>query len=646
MKIMRYLLSISLVILTALNLITAPAYAISNPEGELTAFLDRIINTKLENYHIPNAAVSIVKDGKVIYSKGFGIADTGTNAPVDADTTLFRIGSTSKLVTWTAVMQLVESGKLDLNEDVNKYLDFNIPDRVITSPNRDTAAPITLTHLLTHTPGFEDYPNMLFRLKADELLPLDEYIKKYMPLRIFPAGEVAAYSNYGTALAGYIVERVSGIPFMEYVDKNIFRPLEMGKSTFQQPLTSELSSDIAKPYRFIDGTYVEGEFEYILPTPAGSMSSTGSDMAKFMLANLNGGMYNGKRILKEETLAKMHTQHFTHHPSLGGMTLGFMEGSFNGKRTVFHGGGTMLYSTGLYLIPEENIGIFMTYSGESHLIHSEVFQEFMDYYYPASKLSEVISGVGSKKNAIKYKGEYQMNRKSLTTAEKSNSLFIGIITVDVDKDGYLLVTNLGEANKFVEIEQGVYQNLREGRTQDYFGPFHRIVFTEDSGGRIMLTTDGPMTYSKAPFYATMGFAVPALFVTLLTIVGSLIYWLLKNLINLIKRRNIQGASLASAAQWVSICTGIAILVLSVSVLLSGDNDPVYQLPKDAYIPEQVLPLLSYAPSFIWAFSSLLLLFTVLAWWKNFWKSSGKIHYTTFTLAVFGLLGILSYWNLF
>jgi CubicO group peptidase (beta-lactamase class C family) len=365
----------------------------------LEAFFDKTMKSKLEKYLIPNATVSVVKDGEIVYKKGFGLADIENNIPVDADTTLFRIGSTSKLITWTAVMQLVEAGRLDLNTDINRYLDFEISPQLEKPLQKTIAEPITMTHLMTHTPGFEDHPDMLFRLSEDELLPLNEYIKNYQPARIFPAGEVAAYSNYGTALAGYIVERLSGLPFSDYVEKNIFTPLNMNNSSFRQPPTLDSPARIAKPYRFINGSYSEGNFEYIMLEPAGSMSSTASDMASFMIAHLSGGAYSGGRILKEETLKEMHKQHFTYDPALGGMTLGFMEGIFNDKEVLFHGGSTMLYNTGLYLVPEVNTGIFISYSGGNHLLHSEVFQEFMDFYYPITAQIKGVPGEGSRERA-------------------------------------------------------------------------------------------------------------------------------------------------------------------------------------------------------------------------------------------------------
>ncbi len=645
-KRIKYRMLVSFLIVFVLVLSATVASAKNAQDNNLEAFFDNTVNSKLEKYHIPNATVAVVKDGEIVYKKGFGLADIENNIPVDADTTLFRIGSTSKLITWTAVMQLVEAGKLDLNTDINTYLDFEIPPQLEKPLRNTTAKPITMTDLMTHTPGFEDYPGMLFRLSKDELLPLNDYIKNYLPARIFPAGEVAAYSNYGTALAGYIVERVSGLPFSEYVEKNIFTPLNMNKSTYRQPPALDSPVRIAKPYRFVNGSYTEASFEYIMLEPAGSMSSTASDMANFMLAHLSGGAYNGGRILKEETLKEMHKQHFTYDSTLGGMTLGFMHGVFNDKNVLFHGGSTMLYNTGLYLAPEVNTGIFISCSGGNHLLHSEVFQEFMDFYYPIKAQIKGAPGEGNKGRAKEFTGEYQMNRRSVTTDDKIAGILAGgIINVDVDEDGYLLVTNGGETNKFIEIEPGVYQNLREGRTQDAFGPFHKIIFKTDPFGRIMLTTDGPMTYSKAPFYSTMSFTALAAIIIILIVIGSLIYWIISMIASWFKRGKNKSSGLAAIASWIGICASITILIL-IANLFSSPVDPVYQLPPDAYMPVKGNPLLDFIPILMWIFSCLLVASTFVAWWKGFWGRVARAHYSIFTLAVLGLMWMLNYWNIF
>ncbi len=196
----------------------------TQPEAELSsadleAFLDGIMPVQLRRGDIAGAVVSVVKDGKVLFAKGYGYADIEAKKPVSPGDTLFRPGSISKLFTWTAVMQLVEQGKLDLDRDVNAYLDFKIPS---TYPQ-----PITLRHIMTHTSGFAETVENLFVKDAAAMKPLQTYLEEHVPNRIFPPGSTPAYSNYATALAGHIVQRVSGQPFDEYIAANILQPLGM-----------------------------------------------------------------------------------------------------------------------------------------------------------------------------------------------------------------------------------------------------------------------------------------------------------------------------------------------------------------------------------------------------------------------------------
>lgn len=422
--------------------------------------------------------------------------------------------------------------------------------------------------------------------------------------------------------------------------------MNMNNSTYRQPPTLDSPALIAKPYRFINGSYTEASSEYIMLDPAGSMSSTASDMANFMIAHLSGGAYSEGQILKEETVKEMHEQHFTYDPTLGGMTLGFMEGVFNDKEVLFHGGSTMLYNAGLYLVPEVNTGIFISYSGGNLLLHSEVFQEFMDFYYPIKAEIKGVPDEGSRERANKFIGEYQMNRRSVTTDEKIVGILAGgVINVNVNEDGYLLVTNGGETNKFIEIESGVYQNLREGRTQDAFGQFHKIIFKTDPFGKIMLTTDGPMTYSKAPFYSTMSFTALAAIIIMLIIFISLTYWIIIKILGLFRRRKNKNSEFSVIASWVGICTSIIILILFANIFSSG-IDPVYQLPKEAYMPAEGNPLLDFIPTLMWIFSCLLVLFTVIVWKKGIGRRIAQVHYSIFTLAVLGLMWLISYWNIF
>ncbi|MDG0874227.1 beta-lactamase family protein [Paenibacillus thiaminolyticus] len=611
---------------------------------DLEAFVDEVMKAQMEKYDMTNAAVAVVSGGEVRLAKGYGDADRERRMPADAGRTLFRIGSTSKLLTWTAVMQLVEQGKLDLNADINRYLDVKIPPQLIHSP--DQAEAITLTHLMMHTPGFEDSVESIFRLSAGEMLPLPEYIRAHLPARVFPPGKVAAYSNYGAALAGYIVERVSGQPFAEYVEQHIFAPLGMSRSSFLQPLPEALAQDLAKAYRAVDGGYAEGKFEYLLPGPAGGMSSTASDMAWFMLAHLQGGQTGEGRILQEATVEQMHRQQFTQHPKLDGMTYGFMEGTLNGQRILFQNGSTMLFDTGLYLLPEQGTGIFVSYTGGSYLAHNELFQTFMDRYYPLPRAASEPPPAGSAERGRAYVGEYHQNRRNVTTSESIVSLMMGTIAVDMEEDGHLLVTHAGEMNRFVEVEPGIYHNLREGRTQDYFGGFRTIIFDRDPYGSIMLMSDGPMTYSQAPWYGTSSFTIMALLTAVLMVAGSSLYWLIGALVRRIRRRSLGDAAGAAAARWAAVAYGLLTVIAMGGMASAGKADPVYGLPATSYMePPAWQVWIDRIPIVMAGFGAAIVLLTLLLWWKRYGRLGARLHYTLFALAALGMLRLFYYWNI-
>jgi CubicO group peptidase (beta-lactamase class C family) len=624
---------------------TLPHAVCQTDPSELAALFDKVIAAQLDEYRIPGAAVAVVSGGNVIFQKGYGYSDLINRIPVDPARTLFRVGSVSKLFTWMAIMQLAERGLVDLETDVNEYLDFEIPTRLIPGNVATDPAPITLSHLMTHTPGFEDISDGLFFLSPDKALSLRDYIHSYLPARAFPSGEVMAYSNYGSALAGYIVELVSGVSFPEYIEQNIYVPLGMNRSTLSQPLPDELSRYMFKPYRFVDGHYLAGGFEF-MPGPAGGMSCTVSDMTKFMVAHLQGGRSDGQRILEGDTIDRMHSRQFSHHPELDGMTLGFHELSFYGRHVLFHGGSTFLFHSGLYLLPEENVGVFVSYGGGNHLVPSELFHEFMNTFYPVPSISPIEPAPGAAERSKKYAGEYHSNRRNFTGEEKVLSL-MNTIQVDTDAQGYLLVTHLGERNRFTEVEPGIYRNPRRERMQSSYGAFSTIVFGTDPFGRIMLKSDGPMTYSKAPWYATGSFTGLTVFLSLILIIGSFFYWIIRYGIRIIKRQKLTEPGTAALSRLVATIFGFLTFVYIMGLMQILQIDPVYGVPMSAFgiVPEwsRTLDLL---PLLITVTGAAIVVFVIVVRVKRYWKLPARFHYTLFGAAVVALLLTFRYWNIF
>src|SRR5262245_35209349 len=322
---------------------TAPKAGNVSDPSDLEAFFDGVVNVQLKSKHIAGAVVAVVVGDKVVFTKGYGYADVEARRKVDPEKTLFRIASISKLFTWTAVMQQVEEGKLDLDADVNTYLkDVKIPSGY--------DKPITLKNLLTHTPGFDDYVIGLFAHKPEGVRPLPEVLREQMPTRVRAPGVIASYSNHSTALAALAVANVSGMPWEDYVEQRILKPLAMDHTLTRQPAEDQLPADLSKGYKWEGGEFKAKGFEYIPAAPAGCMSTTAADAAKFMLAHLNDGHLGDGKILRPDTAQKMREPLFRHHPKTSAMCYGFMEMQRGDQRLVGHGGDTFWFHSLLMMI--------------------------------------------------------------------------------------------------------------------------------------------------------------------------------------------------------------------------------------------------------------------------------------------------------
>jgi len=460
----------------------APQAAPTN-KHEMTAadvetFLDGIVPLQLGLSDIRGATVSVVKDGKLLFAKGYGYADVQKKQTVSPQDTLFRPGSISKLFTWTSVMQLFEQGKLDLDRDVNEYLDFKIPDAF--------GKPITLKNIMTHTPGFEEQIKDLF--STTQVSPnLGEYLKTHIPARIYPPGTVPAYSNYATAIAGYIVERVSGRPFEDYVEENILKPLNMTHSTFKQPLPAGLAPSMSSGYRL--GSGEPGQFEIINAFPAGSLSSSATDMAQFMIAHLQDGQLGEAHILKPETVRLMHSRLFALDDAANAMCYGFYEETSNGQRIIGHGGDTIYFHSDLHLILDQKVGFFVSYNsagkagGLGDSPRTMLWQAFLDRYYPHSM--QVQPGAGAKEAPKAVSGTYTLSRRGETSFVKVASL-LGQFTVTPAGDDDIEVSLLTGANGKPKRWQAVSPTTfieRDG--QD------KLVFKPDENGRLQLILPFP-----------------------------------------------------------------------------------------------------------------------------------------------------------
>lgn len=434
-----------------------PAVPTSPPgTGALTktdadAWLDGFMPYALARGDVAGAVVVIVKDGQVVTKRGFGYADVAKRTPVDPEKTLFRPGSTSKLYTWTAVMQQVEAGKLDLDADVNQYLDFKIPAY--------QGKPITLRNIMTHTAGFEEIIKGL--ISFDKPLPsLGEVLKHRVPERIYTPGSTPAYSNYATALAGYIVERVSGMTFDDYVERNIFGRLGMQYATFRQPLPARFKPIMSQGYELGSGQ-AKG-YEHIGLAPAGAAAISGGDMAKFMIAHLN----DGGALLSPATAQLMHAPQLSAIPAINTMALGFYEQRVNGRRAIAHGGDTMYFHSDLWIFPQENVGLYISMNssgkdGVTRALRGSLFEEFADRYLPAPNKAVPVELPTAKEHAKLLVGSWTNSRR----VDSGFAKFLGLLSdtkVTLDAEGRPVIPALtstgGSPRKLIEVAPFVWQD--------------------------------------------------------------------------------------------------------------------------------------------------------------------------------------------
>ncbi len=451
---------------------------------DLGSFLDGYMPQQIEHADIAGAVIAVVKDGKLLFAKGYGYADVAKKTPISPETTLFRPGSISKLFTWTSVMQQVELGKLDLDRDVNDYLDFKIPPAF--------GKPITLRNIMTHSTGFEETAKDLFVGSAEDLRPNGEYLRVHMPARIFPPGTTPAYSNYATTMAAYIVERVSGQNFNDYVEEHIFKPLNMTHATFRQPLPEALKPFMSNGY--ILGSGEPKPFEYVQVAPAGSLAASAVDMTHFMLAHLQNGRYGDAQILKPETAAQMHARQEGWPAAMHAMCLGFYEQSENGHRSIGHGGDTVSFHSNLHLLLDDNVGLFVSYNspGRAEIDpRGSLFSSFMDRYFPAGPSSEPTLATAAQ-DAQTIAGSYQVSRRFETNVLSVTSV-LGQTKITVNpKDNTISMSGFKGLNqqplRFREIAPMVFREVN-GKA--------KIAIVNDATGRRVAYIDYPfMVYQQ------------------------------------------------------------------------------------------------------------------------------------------------------
>jgi CubicO group peptidase (beta-lactamase class C family) len=597
--------------------------------SNLEAWLDGQTEAILRNQDLAGMSIIVIKDGDVLLSKGYGYADIESKKVFSPDHTLIRPGSVAKLFTWTAVMQLVEQGKLDLDTDVNQYLDFELPSR--------EGGAITLRHLMTHRAGFEEAVKGLFVHSVDEMLSLDQWLKKFIPQRIFAVDTTAAYSNYGVGLAGYIVQRVSRTRFEDYVAQNILKPLGMRNSTFEQPVPADIESKVASAYMLASTPKLA--FELITPSPAGGLSATAADMGKFIQAYLSE--QSGQKLIQDSTRAEMLNFTAPNLPEMKPMALGFFRSDRNGLKILSHGGDTRYFHSDLILIPEKKVGLFLSISGfgkefYAARLRSDITNGFIDRYFPAPSANELtpLTDTEHDVRAAAILGKYQVSRASFSTILATTNP-LGQTSVSLNADKQLIVDafkdGAGNPWKWIEVRPHIWQQLDGSAKLSFEKDLHGIwQMTVDSGSPVI-------QWRQVQGLESGGFWVPVLLVSLVAIIIHIIASLSRVVVCWRYKLEKQWTKSVTGFRWSSVVYLLSVGVFSVGMAQLQDfkiPDAMFRIAQIGTAVGFILTVLFAIPvvmkrfkqrTFFKAFSALVvviaqLLIVVYLTMFNFWSA--------------------------
>ncbi len=605
----------------------AAAEASLDDESDLGGFVTGFLQAELRERRVPGAVLVLVRGDRVVLSRGFGLADVARGTPVDAERTLFRVASVSKLFTATAAMQLVEAGALDLDADVNGMLrSFRIEEAF--------GAPVTARQLLTHTAGFDDRLMGMSTADLTKREPLRAHLARRMPGRALPPGRVFSYSNYGIALLGALVEEVSGQPFESYVEERVLLPLGMRRSSFAPD--AALRADLATGYALRGGVAAPLPYDLLHVAPAGGLAATGADMARFLRAQLRGGALEGRRVLRRETLAEMHRTQFSHDPALPGVGLGFLERRHGRWRALQHSGDWGGFASLLFFVPEADVGFFLSYNVDDLLLRERFVEAFLERYFPLERALPAEPPPGSAERIRSALGWYRWNRCS---RDQLTKMVAFPLRVDAAGPGTLRLVVPGGLIDPIELRE--VAPWRFGRA----GGDEAAVFDAEGEGppaTLFLAAFGlPFAFDRLPRLEWPPLQLGAVALGAGLALSAWIAWPLAAR-RRSRRRRPRPPPLARAATATGLLAGGAWLAL-----LAGLAALLSSLPGEVLLREPPAPL---APILgLGVVASLatfpLLGFVLLAFARGWWSLPFRLHFALVALGAGALLLVLHDWNL-
>lgn len=589
--------------------------------GAFGLLADSMMTAAMARHRVPGGVLVVVHDGGIFFARGYGYENLERKTRVDPDRTIFRAASVSKVFTATAAMQLVERKELALDVDVNRYL-----KRLQVVPSY--REPVTLFHLLTHTAGFDERNIERKAVSAAGVESLGAYLARRLPARIAPPGRFLCYSNHGMALAGYLVEEVSGEPFDRYVRENVFVPLGMSRSTFA--LEPAVPADLAVGYDDSDPPRPR-PVEYVKTIPASMLSTTGTDVARFMIAHLRNGRAGEGRILGEWAAEQMHRRQFAQNPLLPGIALGFWERYQNGERALWHDGDGGGFASLLYLLPEWNTGFFLVFNGRGgSAAREEVLAALLNRYFPEQRpIAPPLPMADGAREVRRCSGAYVFNRYGHRGLEKLTSL-LNRVEARADSGGTLSF----RGSRYVPIAPLLFRRT-DGRSQ--------LAFQSDARGRVRYTFTGDpiaRVYERVPWYAASAVQLALLGFCVVVFLATLLAWPAGAVVRRFRaprprsdlERRAGAAAIVLGALNLSFLVGLAVFLLRFSAQL------------ECGVPTSFMVLLTI-PLLNGAIAAALVLLCVRMWQDPAASPVSRLRYSLVAVAALGFVAWLAQWNL-
>jgi CubicO group peptidase (beta-lactamase class C family) len=575
------------------------------------------------------SVITVVHNGKIVFNKGYGNANLETKKSVDPEKTLFRVGSISKTFTAIAVMQLLEAGKLELDADINTYLKaFKV-----VSP---FGKPITMRHLLTHTAGFQESSHKIFFDRAEDMKSLEQSLAAYLPKMVRPPGEASMYSNHGITLAGYIVEVISGEPYAQYVQRHILEPLRMTHSSALQPLPANLAADMATGYDAGDPKKpMAKNFELIEIAPAGVISATGSDMARYMQMLLNGGELEGQRILKASTLEKMFGPQWRLQPGAVGMGFVFWRELFGDQLAISHGGDTQWFHSSMRLFPAQKLGVFVSINSTAGTLRRDLNRAMLGAYFP-TKIPKVSGEIQPQALQKSSGGSY----RNLRMEEDKFTKIMGLIQIH-PKDlgnGQLELQGSVIPGQNLILVQTAPLVYRVSKSPNEFDIGNES-FSFSNDGEYMMQDSDYSAYERVPALENDYLHLGLLTLGVLSSVGVILGAIYRGIRGLVRRvRKLE--PVPNRPRWTGVLAFSSAMAFVLTVVLT-----VVGLAQFVAEPPAILYFAGTLSILAALLTVGLILTSVQAWRKHWWNTFTRVRYSILTFACVGLAFFLNTWNL-